>query len=51
MKRKQNKLVETVIFRCEKKLFYTLKRMAKEQGLTISQLVRILLEEKTHDKE
>ena len=45
MKRKQNRLEETVIFRCQKSLFDTLKKMASERGLTISQLVRLLLEE------
>ena len=51
MKLKQNKLEETVIFRCQKTLFDTLKKMASERGLTISQLVRSLLEETTQRKE
>jgi len=47
MKHKTNKLEETIIFRCQKPLFEALKRMAKEQGVSISQLIRSLLEENT----
>jgi len=47
MKHKTNKLEETIIFRCQKPLFEALKRMAKEQGISISQLIRSLLEENT----
>ena len=47
----QSKLEETIIFRCQKTLFDTLKSMAEEQGLTISQLIRLLLEEKTQQSE